>query len=44
MDHKMVLSYDYAKQKRRQRQTNAPPSQAISMAMAVRRCGTEHIA
>jgi hypothetical protein len=26
----MVLSYDYAKQKRRQRQTNAPPSQAIS--------------
>ncbi len=33
MDHNMVLSYDYAKQKRRRRQTNAPPLQAILMAM-----------
>ncbi len=30
MDHNMVLSYDYAKQKRRRRRTNATPSQAIS--------------
>ncbi len=33
MDHNMVLSYNYAKQKRRQQRTNAPPSQAISIAM-----------
>ncbi len=33
MDHNMVLSYDYAKQKRRRGRTNAPPSQAILMAM-----------
>jgi len=38
MDHKMVLSYDYSSQNRRQRRTNVNPSQAISMAMAVRRC------
>jgi hypothetical protein len=25
----MILSYDYAKQKRRQQRTNAPPPQAI---------------
>ena len=29
----MVLSYDYAKRKRRRRRTNAPPSQAILMTM-----------
>ena len=33
MDHNMVLSYDYTKQKRQRRRTNAPPSQAILMAM-----------
>ncbi len=33
MDHNMVLSYEYAKQKRWRRRTNAPPLQAISMAM-----------
>ncbi len=33
MDHNMVLSYDYAKQKRRWQQTNAPPLQTILMAM-----------
>ena len=33
----MVLSYDYSNQNRRRRQTNAPPSRAISIAMAVRR-------
>jgi hypothetical protein len=43
MDHNMVLSYDYSNQNRRRRQTNAPPSRAILMAMAVRRCHTEHI-
>jgi hypothetical protein len=29
----MVLSYDYAKRKRRRQRTNAPPSQAILMTM-----------
>jgi hypothetical protein len=33
MDHNMVLSYDYTKQKRRRQQTNAPPLQAMLMAM-----------
>ena len=33
MDHNMVLSYEYAKQKRRRRQTNVLPLQAILMAM-----------
>ena len=33
MDHIMVLSYDYAKQKRRRRWTNTPLMQAISMAV-----------
>ena len=33
MDHNMVLSYDYAKQKRQRQRMNAPPLQAISMAM-----------
>jgi len=39
----MVLSYDYSNRNRRRRRTNAPPSWAISMAMAVRRCHTERI-
>ena len=39
----MVLSYDYSNRNRQQRQTNATPSRAISMAMAVRRCNTERI-
>ena len=39
----MVLSYDYSSQNRRRQRTNAPPSRAISMAMAVRRCNTELI-
>ena len=33
MDHNMVLSYDYAKQKRWRWWTNAPPSQAILMTL-----------
>jgi len=40
----MVLSYDYSSQIRRRQQTNAPPSRAKSMAMAVRRWDTERIA
>ena len=40
----MVLGYDYSNRNRRRRRTNAPPLQAISMAMAVRRCDTERIA
>ena len=44
MEHNMVLSYDYSNRNRRWRQMNAPPSQAISMAMAVRRCNTAGIA
>ena len=43
MDHDMVLSYDFSSQKRRRRQTNAPPSRATLMAMAVCQCDTEHI-
>ena len=41
MDHNMVLIYNYISQNRRRRRTNAPPSRAISMAMAVRQCDTE---
>ena len=37
----MVFSYDYSSRNRWQRRTNVPPSRAISMAMAVRRCDTE---
>jgi hypothetical protein len=33
MDYNVVLSYNYAKRKRRRQRTNAPPSQAILMAM-----------
>ena len=33
MNQNMVLSYDYTKQKRWRRWTNAPPSQAILMTM-----------
>jgi len=33
MDHNMVLSYDYSSWNRRRQKTNAPPSQAISMAV-----------
>ncbi len=36
MDHTMVLSYDYAKQNRRRRRTNAPPLWTILMAMVRR--------
>jgi hypothetical protein len=43
LDHNMVLSNDYSNRNRRRRRTNAPPSWAISMALAVRRCDTEHI-
>jgi hypothetical protein len=39
----MVLSYDYSSQIRRRWRKNAPPSRAISMAMAVRPCNTECI-
>jgi hypothetical protein len=44
MDHNMVLGYDYSKQKRRWRRTNAPHLPAILMAMAVRRSNTDGIA
>jgi len=37
----MVLSYDYSNQNRRWLQTNAPPSRAILIAMAVGRCSTD---
>ncbi len=40
----MVLSYDYSNRNRRRRGTNAPPSKAISMDIAVRRWDTERIA
>jgi hypothetical protein len=40
----MVLGCNYSSQNRLQLQMNVPPSQAISMAMAVRRCNTERIA
>ena len=33
MDHNMVLSYDYTKQKRRRQQTNAPPLRPFPMTM-----------
>ncbi len=36
MDHNMVLSYDYAKQNRRWRRSNAPPLQTMLMAMVRR--------
>jgi len=39
----MVLSYNYSNRNRRRRRTNAPPSRAISMAIAVRRCNTASI-
>jgi hypothetical protein len=40
----MVLGYDYSKQKRRWRRTNAPHPPAILMATAVRRSNTDGIA
>jgi hypothetical protein len=40
----MVLGYNYSKQKRRWRQTNAPHPPAISMATAVCRSKTDGIA
>jgi hypothetical protein len=40
----MVLGYNYSKQKRRWRQTNAPHLPAVSMATAVRRSNTDSIA
>jgi hypothetical protein len=40
----MVLGYDYSKQKKQWRQTNAPHPQAVLMAMAVRRSNTDGIA
>jgi len=39
----MFLSYNYARQKRWQLEMKKPPSQAISMAMAVLRYNTAHI-
>jgi hypothetical protein len=39
----MVLGYDYSKQKRRCRQTNAPHLLAVLMATAVRRSNTDGI-
>jgi hypothetical protein len=40
----MVLGYNYSKQKRRWRQTNAPHPPAVLMAMAVRQSNTDGIA
>ena len=40
----MVLGYNYSKQKRRWRQTNAPHLPAVSIAMAVRQSNTDGIA
>ncbi len=39
----MVLGYDYSKQKRRWRQTNAPHPPAVSMVTAVHRSNTDGI-
>jgi len=44
MDHNMVIRYDYSNQNRWWRRTNAPPSLAISIAMAVQWCNTARIA
>jgi hypothetical protein len=44
IDHNMVFSYDYGKQKKGRQKTNAPPLQAILMAMQVRWRITEGIA
>jgi len=43
MDHNMVLSYDYSNRNSRRWRTNAPPSRAVLMAMAVCRCGTKGV-
>jgi hypothetical protein len=40
----MVLGYDYSKQKRQWRRTNAPHPPAILLATAVRRSNTDGIA
>jgi hypothetical protein len=40
----MVFSYDYGKQKKGRQKTNAPPSQAIFMAMQARWSNTDGIA
>ncbi len=40
----MILGYDYSKQKRWWRQTNAPHPPAVSMATAVRQSNTDGIA
>jgi hypothetical protein len=40
----MVFSYDYGKQKKGQQKINAPPLQAILMAMRVRWSNTDSIA
>jgi hypothetical protein len=44
MDHNMVFSYNYGKQKKGRQTTNAPPLLAILMAMAVHRSDTDSIA
>jgi hypothetical protein len=44
MDHNMVFSYDYGKQKKGWQKTNAPPSLVILMATVVRRSNTDGIA
>ena len=44
IDHNMVLGYNYSKQKRRWRQTNAPHLLAVSMATVMRQSNTDSIA
>jgi hypothetical protein len=44
MDHNMVFSYDYAKQKRWQQKTNALSSRAMFMAMGIGWSNTNGIA
>jgi hypothetical protein len=43
MDHNMVFSYNYGKQKKAWQTTNASPLLAILMTMAVRQSNTEGI-
>jgi hypothetical protein len=43
MDHNMVFSYNYGKQKKGRQKTNAPLLRAILMAMQARCSGTDRI-
>ncbi len=43
MDHNIVFSYNYVKQKRRWQKTNAPPLRAILMVMQARWSNTDSI-